>query len=405
MTEFLLDALLPRGAVRFPEFTTTSLSLPSLTARRLPSHLPRLGRSVSSASPPTPTSDIEDICRDRHKSAKTSTLLRGWSQQTWQHEHPHLTTPPTSTVARAPISFSRRGGSSVNEPSSFQNQENVPSRAYIAFKNEGSLATFSREYGGHLFRDKAVVEFAPFQKIPSDKRKPDARNATIDRDEDYISFLETLKNAEKSEHVSLETLIAASQPPAPPMTTPLLEALKAEKSAQKDKETILRNHMHYKDSAAGNASRKEEVKKKAPPATAAPQKPEPGPAPLSRKAKKAAATQKTGSSAQAAQATLAAKGVSMEGANLPAKPPPHVPAVRTTPRSPRTARQQAPKVPATQRRSSRWPTAAVRAALNGAVGPGGGRKRKREAQPSPASEVVRKDVPGKLKDVSSPSLG
>lgn len=36
-----------------------------------------------------------------------------------------------------------------------QNQENVPSRAYIAFKNDEVLATFSREYDGHLFRDKA----------------------------------------------------------------------------------------------------------------------------------------------------------------------------------------------------------------------------------------------------------
>jgi regulator of nonsense transcripts 3 len=183
--------------------------------------------------------------------------------------------------------------------------------------------------------------------------------------------------------------VAASQPPAPPTTTPLLEALKAEKSAQKDKEAILRNHAHYKDSAAVNASRKEEAKKKAPPATVAPQRPEPGPAPLSRKAKKAAAAQKAVSPAQAAQATPAAKGVSVEGANLPAKPPPHVPAVRTTPRSPRAARHQAPKVPATvslppkpaaqtapcrvrvtgsackhsQRTSSRWSGAAVRSCV------------------------------------------
>ncbi|KAJ8582299.1 hypothetical protein M405DRAFT_830901 [Rhizopogon salebrosus TDB-379] len=36
------------------------------------------------------------------------------------HGCPHLTTtPPTSAVARAPISFNRRGGSSVDEPSSF----------------------------------------------------------------------------------------------------------------------------------------------------------------------------------------------------------------------------------------------------------------------------------------------
>ena len=34
------------------------------------------------------------------------------------------------------------------------NKENIPSRAYIAFKNEELLATFSREYVGHLFKDK-----------------------------------------------------------------------------------------------------------------------------------------------------------------------------------------------------------------------------------------------------------
>ena len=35
------------------------------------------------------------------------------------------------------------------------NKENISSRAYIAFKDEQALATFSREYDGHLFRDKA----------------------------------------------------------------------------------------------------------------------------------------------------------------------------------------------------------------------------------------------------------
>ncbi|KAI6126621.1 Smg-4/UPF3 family-domain-containing protein [Pisolithus sp. B1] len=66
-------------------------------------------------------------------------------------------------------------------------KESVPSRAYIAFKNEEVLATFSREYDGHTFRDKsgneshAVVEFAPFQKVPVEKRKPDSRINTIDK--------------------------------------------------------------------------------------------------------------------------------------------------------------------------------------------------------------------------------
>ena len=83
------------------------------------------------------------------------------------------------------------------------NKENIPSRAYIAFKTKEQLAFFSREYDGHVFRDKtgddptlsgqtianlpigaesqAVVEFAPYPKIPSEKRKPDSRNATIEK--------------------------------------------------------------------------------------------------------------------------------------------------------------------------------------------------------------------------------
>ena len=39
--------------------------------------------------------------------------------------------------------------------SSRLNKENISSRAYIAFKLEDQLSVFSREYDGHLFRDKA----------------------------------------------------------------------------------------------------------------------------------------------------------------------------------------------------------------------------------------------------------
>jgi len=84
----------------------------------------------------------------------------------------------------------------------------VHSRAYIAFKTEEFVARFSREYDGHVFKDKAgvhasrhrcarahtdtagltqgnesqaVVEFAPYQKLPLEKKKVDSRNATIDQ--------------------------------------------------------------------------------------------------------------------------------------------------------------------------------------------------------------------------------
>ena len=134
------------------------------------------------------------------------------------------------------------------------NKENIPSRAYIAFKRDDQLATFAREYDGHLFRDKAgerhlnlavfesaalilqgpgneaqaVVEFSPYQKVPSEKKKVDARLGTIEKgvesldrskhlqndsastfpaDEDYVSFLESLKSpAANSEPPSMDAL-------------------------------------------------------------------------------------------------------------------------------------------------------------------------------------------------------
>ncbi|KAJ7029287.1 midasin nuclear AAA ATPase [Mycena alexandri] len=165
------------------------------------------------------------------------------------------------------------------------NKENVSSRAYIVFKTEEQLAQFSRDYDGHLFRDKAgnesyaVVEFAPYQKVPPEKKKTDARSGTIEKDEDYISFIESL-NAQSSnaEPVSLESLIAANQPAPAPKTTPLLEALKAEKAAQKEKETAIRQIAQQK---------RDEAKKKS--AAAAAPAASTSNAPLSKKAAKKAA--------------------------------------------------------------------------------------------------------------------
>ena len=83
-------------------------------------------------------------------------------------------------------------------------------RTYIAFRTEELVAKFSREYDEHIFKDKAglsfrplfstlklkmsrsvlmhkgnesqaVVEFAPYQKLPLEKKKVDSRNATIDQ--------------------------------------------------------------------------------------------------------------------------------------------------------------------------------------------------------------------------------
>ena len=99
-------------------------------------------------------------------------------------------------------------------------KEEVPARAYIQFKNLEHVATFSREFDGHVFRDKqgiysdhpasninklkftgreyySVVEFAPFQKVPPQKErmKVDQRMNTIEKGAQYaiISILKCLR--------------------------------------------------------------------------------------------------------------------------------------------------------------------------------------------------------------------
>lgn len=210
------------------------------------------------------------------------------------------------------------------------NRENVHSRAYIAFKTEESVAKFSREYDGHIFKDKAgnesqaVVEFAPYQKLPLEKRKVDSRNATIEQDEDYIAFLQSLEAPSTKPHDAdqlLEMLVASTERPAMPASTPLLDALKAEKSAQRDKEAIQRNHPHYKDAA--QASKREESKRKAAAASSAAAESkhsgEPT-APLGKRAaRRAAAAQKA--SAQAGSAAQVKSGNAPSETKTPSSSP------------------------------------------------------------------------------------
>ncbi|KAJ7625291.1 Smg-4/UPF3 family-domain-containing protein [Mycena polygramma] len=204
------------------------------------------------------------------------------------------------------------------------NKENIPSRAYIAFKTEEQLAQFSREYDGHLFRDKA--EFAPYQKVPPEKKKADARS-----DEDYISFLASLNAENSAEPASLESLMAANQPPPAPKTTPLLEALKAEKAAQKEKESAIRQIAQQK---------RDEAKKKNANAAVASTASTSG-APLSKKAAKRAAAAAAASSAST-QGQAPKPGVASGSKPGPSKPGPAPP---PTPNGTTAAPPRPPKPP------------------------------------------------------------
>jgi Smg-4/UPF3 family len=66
------------------------------------------------------------------------------------------------------------------------------------------------------------VEFAPYQKVPPEKKKPDNKNATIEKgtetgrnaalgtdptlDEDYISFIQSLNAPANAEPVTIDSL-------------------------------------------------------------------------------------------------------------------------------------------------------------------------------------------------------
>lgn len=62
------------------------------------------------------------------------------------------------------------------------------SRAYIAFRDHQEVVNFRDKWDGYVFLDErgqdypAIVEFAPFQKMPRKKpKKADIKNGTIEQ--------------------------------------------------------------------------------------------------------------------------------------------------------------------------------------------------------------------------------
>ncbi|XP_015918123.1 regulator of nonsense transcripts 3B [Parasteatoda tepidariorum] len=122
------------------------------------------------------------------------------------------------------------------------------SRAYINFVIPEDIFLFKDQFDGYVFLDNkgneypAIVEFAPFQKIPKKRsKKRDAKCGTIANDPDYLKFLESMKNPDDvslpSAEVYLEEIESREKElkannGVPKLTTPLIEYLKARKIEQ-----------------------------------------------------------------------------------------------------------------------------------------------------------------------------
>ncbi|CAH1244812.1 UPF3A [Branchiostoma lanceolatum] len=121
-------------------------------------------------------------------------------------------------------------------------------RAYINFKNPEDIISFKDKFDGYIFTDTirskkveypAIVEFAPYQKVPKGRsKKKDTKCATIEQDPDYLKFLESLKdeNAGDAPPANIESLLEEIEArdrkkEETKMTTPLLDFIKNRRAA------------------------------------------------------------------------------------------------------------------------------------------------------------------------------
>ncbi|KAK7866804.1 hypothetical protein R5R35_005238 [Gryllus longicercus] len=116
---------------------------------------------------------------------------------------------------------------------------NAFSRAYINFINMDDLLTFYEQFDNYVFMDSkgneypAVVEFAPFQRVPKKRpvRKKDPKVGTLKDDPTFMTFVAGLKEKKDTSSVkqaSAEHLLALTTEGAnkKEVSTPLLEFIK-----------------------------------------------------------------------------------------------------------------------------------------------------------------------------------
>uniref|UniRef100_A0A1B6MB38 UPF3 domain-containing protein n=1 Tax=Graphocephala atropunctata TaxID=36148 RepID=A0A1B6MB38_9HEMI len=100
-------------------------------------------------------------------------------------------------------------------PADMSLMPNAFCRAYINFVDQSDLFIFTQKFDGYVFVDSkgnefpAIVEFAPFQRIPKNRpnRKKDPKVGTIEADPGFIAFKERLE----AEMLENKTAVNASK--------------------------------------------------------------------------------------------------------------------------------------------------------------------------------------------------
>ncbi|XP_059163639.1 regulator of nonsense transcripts 3B-like isoform X2 [Physella acuta] len=125
---------------------------------------------------------------------------------------------------------------------------NAFTRAYIHFLVPDDIFIFRDKFDGYVFLDAkggeypAIVEFAPFQKVPKKKpKKVDTKNGIIEQDSDYKKFLEILTKPPDAVPVSLDAMVveveakenSLAKSGSSKVSTPLLDYLRKRREERK----------------------------------------------------------------------------------------------------------------------------------------------------------------------------
>ncbi|KAL9244203.1 hypothetical protein vseg_018005 [Gypsophila vaccaria] len=124
--------------------------------------------------------------------------------------------------------------------SSYKKQKHA--RAYINFIRPEDVFEFSEFFGGHVFVNekgtqyKAIVEYAPSQRVPKSVVKKDGREGTIYKDPEYVEFLEHVSKPVEnlpSADIQLERREAErAGAHESPIVTPLMDFVRQRRAAK-----------------------------------------------------------------------------------------------------------------------------------------------------------------------------
>ncbi|XP_057531964.1 regulator of nonsense transcripts UPF3 [Amaranthus tricolor] len=116
------------------------------------------------------------------------------------------------------------------------------SRAYVNFNSPDDVFEFAEFFNGHVFVNekgtqyKAIVEYAPSQRVPKPNAKKDGREGTIYKDPEYVEFLEQISKPVEnlpSADVQLERKEAERVGvQEAPIVTPLMEYVRKRRASK-----------------------------------------------------------------------------------------------------------------------------------------------------------------------------